>query len=218
MLISVESKELTAVCDLAGVAARRRGSPLGERSAHLAEALGRRAGTDALVLGQGHLLPLSVGALDLGRDGHNLVVEQAGLLRALSTLEALGGVLVHLLPRDVEVAADILARPAHGLHAVGGLLALGNDGFVEGLLEAVAALGHALGAAGDADLDGAVGDGVGNVGSRLQARGAEAVHGVGAGRVGEAGGEGGGTSLVRGLAVRDLGCQISALSSSGTAL
>ena len=75
----------------------------------------------------------------------------------------------------------------------------------ETLVEAVAADRHLLGADGHADLDRALGDGVGNVRRRLQARAAEAVDRGGTGRVGEAGGERGGAGLVGGFGVGNLG-------------
>lgn len=177
---------------------------MGEGDSDLAQGLGSGAGADALVTGQDDLLGLAIGTDELGLDGDDLVVEQAGVLGPLGALEALGGVFVHLFSCDAEVAAHVLAGPAHGLHAVDGFLVLGRDGFVKGAFEGIAADGHGLCADGNANVDVAERDGVGNVGSSLEAGGAETVEGVGAGRVGEAGGEGGGTEPVGSLAVRDL--------------
>ena len=75
---------------------------------------------------------------------------------------------------------------------------------MEGGGEAVAAGGHHFGADGDADVDVAERDLVGNVLGCFQARGAEAVDGGGGGGVGDAGSEGGGTDDVGGFAVIDL--------------
>lgn len=199
-----EQNSSGAIGNLGGVTTRGSGTPLGEGNADLGETLGSSAGADTLILGEGDVLPLAIGVLDAGLDGDDLVVEEAGLLGALGTLEGLGGVLVHFLAGDAKVTTDVLRGPAHGLHAVGRLLGLGGDGLVEGLLEGVAANAHGLGAHGDTDLDGAARDGVGNVGDSLEARGAEAVERVGTSGVGEAGSKGGGTKLVGGLAIGDL--------------
>jgi len=161
-------KGLTSVGDLAGVAASGGGwAPLREGGADLAEGLGGGAGADALVAGEGDLLPLAVGVLDAGLDGDDLVVKKTGLLGALGALERLGGVLVHLLAGDAKVAGDVLAGPAHGLHAVARLLRVLGDLLVEGLLQGVAANGHGLDAHGDADVDLAGADRVGDVGGGL---------------------------------------------------
>ena len=199
-----KEKKPTSVSDLAGVAAGGGGSPLREGNADLAQALRGGARADAVVLGEGDLLPLALGVLDPGLDGHDLVGEQTGFLGALGALEALGGVLVHLLAGHAEVSADVLARPAHGLHAVRGLLRLLGHLLVKGLIQRVTTNAHLLGAESNADLDGPAADGVGDVGNGLEARGAEAVQAGAAGCVGEAGGERGGAQLVSGLVVRDL--------------
>lgn len=204
LLLGCRAQQLTSFRHLAGVAARRGGSPLRKGRANLGQTLGSRSGPDSFVLGQSHVLPLAVRALDLGRDGNNLVIKKANLLCLFGPLETLSRVHVHVLAGNVEVAADVLARPAHRLHAIGRLLALGQNCLVKRLLEAVAALRHGLGAAGDANLDGVVGNGMGNVGRRLEPRGAEAVNRVGAGRVGEAGGEGGGSELVGSFTIQHL--------------
>lgn len=75
---------------------------------------------------------------------------------------------------------------------------------MEGALEAVAAGGHELGAHGDADVDAAGRDLVGDVLGGFQPGGAEAVYGRGGGGVGEAGGESGGADEVGCFAVGDL--------------
>jgi hypothetical protein len=159
---------------------------------------------DALVLCERDLLRLaSLGVLNGGCDGRNLVVEPARLLRDLGTAVRLSGVPVLALTRDVEVLTDVLGGLAHGLHAVGGLGVL-EDLVDERALEAVAALCHALGAHGDTAFDGADGDLVGNVLHGLKARGAEAVQRRAGGGVGEARGEHGGADVVGGLCVRDV--------------
>lgn len=143
----------TPVSDLTGVATSGQVAPLGESNSNLAETLGSGARSDALVPGQGDLLGLAIRTLDLCGDGHDLVVEQARLLGGLGTLEAFGRVLVELLSGEVEVAADVFAGPAHGLHAILGLLAGGENVGVKGGLETIATKGHALGATCDANLD-----------------------------------------------------------------
>lgn len=195
---------LTSVRDLTGVTAGRGRSPLREGGADLGQALGSGAGSDALVLGQDDLLHLAVRALDLGLDGYDLISRPAFLLCALGPLETLGRKGIHALAGDAKVPADVLAGPAHGLHAVGGLLALSNNVLVEGLVEAVAADGHGLSAHGNSHGDRAGGDGVCNVGRGLETGGAEAVDGRGTGRIGEAGGEGGSAGLVGSLGIGDL--------------
>lgn len=178
----------TSISNLTGIATRGTTSPLRERSPDLSETLGSRPRPDALVLRQHHLLDIPLGIRNLGLDGHNLVHKRPLILRLLGTLEALGGVLVHLLPGDAEIPAHVLGCPAHGLHAVAALLGVGCHGLVEGLVERVTAGGHGLGADGDADFDAAGRDLVCDVGRGLEARGAEAVDGGGTARVGEAGG------------------------------
>ena len=195
---------LTSISNLAGIAAGRRGSPLRKRNANLGESLERSPRPDAVVLAHHDLLPLAVRALDPGPDGCDLVVEVACLLRHLGAAEALGGVLVHLLAGDAEVAADVLARPAHGLHAVLGVLGLVGDLLVEGLLQAVSSDRHLLRADGDADLDRAARDLVRDVGRGLQAGRAEAVDAGGPGRDGETGRQGRSPELVRRLAIGNL--------------
>lgn len=191
------------VGDLTGVSTSGDGSPLREGGADLHQALGSGAGSDTLVLGQGDGLGLAVGALDLGGDGNDLVVEPAGLLGLLGPPETLGGVGIDLLSGDAKVAGNVLARPAHGHHGVLGLLA-GEDALVKGLLETVAAGSHGLGTNGDTNLDRAGRDGVGNVGGGLETGAAETVDRRGTGGVGESGREGCGAHLVGGLAVGDL--------------
>jgi hypothetical protein len=191
----------TAVGDLAGVATGARGTPLGESGPDLAQALSRGARPDALVTRNRDLLSIALLVLDGGGNLDNLVGEEALLLRALRTLEALGSVCVHLLAGDAKVARDVLRRPAHGHHALLGLLRAARDALVEGLVEGIAAGGHGLGTDGDSNGDGALGDGVGNIGCSLETGGAEAIDGRCRGGIGEAGGEGGGAQLVGGLAV-----------------
>lgn len=195
---------LTSVSDLAGIATGGGGSPLGEGNPNLAQGLGSRAGPDALIPGQDNLLDLAVRSLDLGLDGHYLVVKETFLLGLLGALETLGGVLVHLFPGDTKVPTDVLACPAHGLHGVGSLLARRGDGLIKGLVEGIAADGHGLGANGDTDFDIAGRDGIGDIGGGLEPRRAESVDGRGAGDIGNAGCEGGGAEFVGGFCVRDL--------------
>lgn len=129
-----------------------------ERGADLLQRLEGGAPPGALVLGErDRLLLARLGVLDLDLDGHDLVVEPAGLLRDFGAAVALRRVAVLLLARDVEVVAHVLGGLAHGLHAVAALLCL-EDLVEEGLLETVAADRHALGAHGETDLDGACGD------------------------------------------------------------
>lgn len=200
----VHTLRLTSVSDLAGIAAGSGGSPLGECDPDLAQALGGGARPDTFVPGQKDLLEIAIRPLDLGLDRHNLVVEPALLLRLLGALETLGGILIHLFPPDTEVPADVLARPAHGLHSVCGLLALGGHGLVEWLIEPVATYRHGLGTDGDSNLDVTGGNGIGNVGGGLEAGRAKSIYRVGPGCVGEAGGEGGGTKFVGCFPVGDL--------------
>lgn len=160
--------KLTSVGDLAGVATGGGGSPLREGRANLGQTLKGCAGADSVVFGHGDLGPLAVRALDLGGDGDDLVMCPPRSLRLLGSLEALCGELVHALPVEAKVPDHVLARPAHGLQAVGGILALGYDSLIERLASS-ALVGHALGTNSDTDGDGVVGNGVGDVGNGLQA-------------------------------------------------
>lgn len=198
------SNLLTSVSDLAGIATRGGWSPLGEGNPDLAQGLGSGAGPDALIPGQDDLLDLPVRSLDLGLDGHDLVVEETFLLGLLGALETLGGVFVHLFPSDTEIPTDVLASPAHGLHGVGSLLARRGDSLIKRLVESIAADSHGLGANGDTDFDIAGRDGIGDIGGGLETRRAESIDGGGTGDVGNSGRQGGGAEFVRGFRVRDL--------------
>lgn len=202
--LNKKSNALTSISDLAGVAASGGGTPLREGHPDFAQALCGRAGPDALVPADDDLLFHAIRSLELGLDRSDLVVEPALLLRMLSPLETLSSVLVHLFSGDAEIAADVLAGPSHGLHAVYGLLAVGRDGLVEGLVEGVAAGRHGLCADRNADVDVSQGDGVGDVGGGLEAGGAESVQGIGTGGVRDAGGEGRGTEFVGRFAIGNL--------------
>src|SRR4051794_41024079 len=75
--------------------------------------------------------------LDLDLNWHNLILKPARLLCNLSAPIALGRKPVLLLPTNVEVVAYILARLAHGLHAVAGVLSSSKDFIEEGTFEAI---------------------------------------------------------------------------------
>jgi hypothetical protein len=195
---------LTSISNLTGISTSSGWAPLRESCSDLGESFGGRSRTDALISSQSNLLELTIRALDLGLDGNNLIVEPASLLCLLGAAETLGSIFVQFLPGEVEVAADVLAGPAHGLHAVGCLLARRHNGLVKGLVERIAADGHVLGAACYAHSDGTVGDGMCDVGNGLETRGAESVDGGGAGRVGESSSEGGRSELVGSLGIGDL--------------
>lgn len=181
---------LTAIRHLTGVAARALVPKHLERRLDLAQALERRPPPRPFVPRESHLLLLArLGILDLRGDGADLVVERARLLRLLGARIALRRVPVLQLPRDVEVAPDVLRRLAHGLQAVPRLAVGLHDLWYEGL-QAVAGGGHAFRADGQAALDGAHVDLVRDVLHRLEARGAEPVDRRGGRGAGEAGGEG----------------------------
>lgn len=163
-----DQQKLTSVSDLTGVSTSGSRAPLREGNPNLAEALGGCARPDALVPGQNDLLLHSIWALDLSLDGHNLIIEPALLLCGLGSLEALGSILVHLFPSNTEITADILACPSHGLHAIDGLLALRSYRLVKGLFQSVASNRHGLCADGNANVNVALGDRVGDVGSSLE--------------------------------------------------
>lgn len=194
----------TAVGDLAGVAAGGAVAELRERRTDLVQGLGRSPVPNALVAGDSHLLDLAgLGVLDLGGDGDDFLIEPAGLLCDLRATEGLSRVGILRLARDVEVRPDVLRRLAHGLHAIRRLLVLQHL-VVERLGEAVATGRHELCAQGNADVDRAQGDLIGDVLHGLQTRRAEAVDRGATGRVRDASGQGGGADQVRGFAVIDV--------------
>ena len=75
---------------------------------------------------------------------------------------------------------------------------------MEGFVEAVASFGHRFGADGDADVDAAGDDLVGDILDSFEAGGAEAVYGAGGCGGGVAGCEGGGAGYIGCFAVGDL--------------
>ena len=75
---------------------------------------------------------------------------------------------------------------------------------MEWLVEAVGGLRHDFSANSNSDVDGALGDGIGDVLSGLEARGAEAIYRGSTGGVGDAGGEGGSSDNGSSFAIVDL--------------
>lgn len=180
---------LTAIGDLAGVAASALVAVRGKGRAHFAQALERGAPSRPLVLGERDLLLLAgLGILDRRRDRNDLIVKPARLLRPLRTLIRFRSISILRFSRDVKVVPDVLRRLSHGLQAVLGFLTLQDLG-VEGFGAAVAGVGHGLGADRDADVDASHADLVGDVLHGLQSRGAEAVDGGAGCGVGEACGQ-----------------------------
>lgn len=126
-----------AVRDLTGIATRRRRRTsalcvLGERRADLGEGLlGRAHSNSVIVLDDDADALLAAGGSLPRVDGHDLSGKLARLLGSLSALVRKRGELVHSLAGDVEVAGDVLGRPAHRLEAVLALLVheqLGREG------------------------------------------------------------------------------------------
>lgn len=98
-----------AISDLRGVSPGGFVSPLGEGGADLLERFKSGPSADPVILGDGDFMPLpSLGVLDLGLDGDNLVLEPAGLLGGFGALVGLCGPLVLELTSDVEVFANVL--------------------------------------------------------------------------------------------------------------
>ena len=193
-----------AIGDLTGVASRGPVAELRECRTDLVQRLRRRPVPDTLVAGHSHLLDLAgLGVLDLGGDGHDLLVEPAGPLRSFSATERLRRVEILRLPRNVEVRPDILRSLTHGLHAIRSLLVLQHL-VVERLGDAIAASRHELCTHGNTDIDRAQGDLVGDVLHGLQTRGAEAIDRGATGRVRDPSSQGGGADQVGGLAIVDV--------------
>lgn len=175
-----------------------------ERWSDLAQTLIRRPRPDSLILRERNLLGLStLRVLDLDLDRANLIIEPALLLRLLRLLVTPCSKLILCLSANVKVGADVLGRLAHGLQAV--LCFALEQLFAEVKPLACGGRGHAFTADGEADVDAAKVDLVGNVLHGFEAGGAEAVDGGGSGGVGEAGSEGGGANVVGGARVVDLG-------------
>jgi hypothetical protein len=188
--------ELGRVARVALIAVRQ------ERRLDLLQALKRGAIADALVLGQRYRLALPrLRIFNNRRDGRNLVVEPARLLGYLGSSVGLRRKLVLALARDIEIVADVFRRLAHGLHAVTRLGVLQHL-VDEWAFQPIAARGHALRAQGQADLDAADGDLVGDVLHRLEPRRTEAVQRRARRRVREAGGEHGRAHIIGGLGIR----------------
>lgn len=166
-----------AVRDLARVAARGAVAVIRERRADLAQGVICGSPTRAFVFRHRHRPFLArFRVFDDGGDGHDFVVEPARFLGALGPLVGFGGEAVLRFARDVEVFADVLRGLAHGLHAVDCVLGAVEDLFVEGL-RGTGGGGHGFGADGDAAVDAAEADLVGDVLGGFEARGAEAIHG-----------------------------------------
>lgn len=195
---------LTSISNLTGITARRPVSKLRERRPDLVQRFNGSTIPNALVAGKSHGLDLpSLGILHLSRDGDDLIIEPARLLRRLGPPERLRRVRVLHLARDVEVGAHVLRRLAHGLHTVRRLLVLQHL-LVERPRQPVAACRHQLRANRDAHVDRAQLDLVRDVLHRLQTRRAEPVDRRRAGCVGDPRGESGSAHEVGGFAVVDL--------------
>ena len=166
---------------------------------------GRLEGREALVAGLGAddgvaLERDNLGLITVepgGRDLEDLVVEAAGGLRLAGAALALVGEAVLLFAGHTETGRHVLrGRAHHGVDfGVGGHeLEVGR-----GLVAAHRDHGHGLGAAGDADVDGARPDGLAQLANRLHARGAEPVDGERRDRVGETGQHRRGTGHIHAL-------------------
>lgn len=153
-----------AVCDLTSIATGgSTGLPLGERSADLAKGLGGSPVANTIIPVDDNILDLTrLGILNLRLDRHNLLLKPTRLLRMLCLLVAPSGELIVLLAGNAKLRRDVLRRVAHGhviLRGEGVLVdALGHLGCT-----AVGVGAHALRAHGDADIDGAGEDLVGDV-------------------------------------------------------
>lgn len=79
-----------------------------EGRAELGQALDGGTGTDTIILGDNDLLLVTLGILDDGLDGDDLVIELALSLSAGGLLEGKGSELVLLLTGNVEVGGDVL--------------------------------------------------------------------------------------------------------------
>ena len=157
-----------AIGDLRRVAAGAAVAPLREGRFDLGQRLVRSAPPRTFVLGERDgLLLARLRVLDDGGDGHDLIVEPAGLLRDLGPAERLVRVPVLHLARDVEVRTDVLACLAHGLHTVARLLVL--EDLVDEGPRGLAAEAHGFRAQRQAALDGAHGDLVGDIVDGFQA-------------------------------------------------
>lgn len=114
---------LTSIGDLAGIATSGLVAKLRQGGANLQQTLQGGSVSRTLILGEGDGSQLSgLGILDLGGDGHDLVLEPAGFLCHLRSAEGLDGILVLHPSRDVEVVADVFRGLDHGLCAIGRLL------------------------------------------------------------------------------------------------
>ena len=187
-----EGGKHTAISDLARISTGAPVAIIRECRPDLRERLKCSPPPRSLVLTQCDFFLFStLRILDLGLDRHDLIIEPSRLLRHLRSPITLRRESILRFPRDIEVLAHILRCLPHRLHAVCRFLGF-QDGFVEGLSEAVAACGHKFCADGEAAFDAAGRDLVGDVLHGFETRGAEAVYGGGGSGVGEAGREGGG--------------------------
>ncbi len=139
------------------------------------------------------------------RDGHDLLVEPAGVHRPLAALLALDGEAVLIFARDREALRHVFGRFAHAV----GLIHLGQarvgeapaDGRIEHFGRALPGLGgfghdergtgHALDAAGDDDVGAAAFDRACGDVDGFEAGGAQSVHRAAGHAVGQAGEQGG---------------------------
>ena len=126
---------------------------------------------------------------DFHFDGNGFVLEISGGDGGESFLVGVGGELIGLLAGDAEFARDIFRAESHVDVGVG--IVIDEPGIGRNFVAAHGDHGHGFGAAGDDDFGGAGADAFGGESDGLQAGGAEAVDGHGAGFDGESGAEGG---------------------------
>lgn len=158
----------TAIGDLTRVSTGGLVTELRESRTDLGQRVESSAIADTIVPRQRHLLNLaSLRVLDLHRDGSNLIIEPASFLRNFRTAERLGRIAVLHLTRNTKVLSNVLRSLTHGLHAVRSL-GVAQDLLVERALETVPRSRHQLSTEGDADVDGAQRNLVGDILHGLQ--------------------------------------------------
>ena len=164
----------------------------GEGAAQLGDTLGGHTGAGELVhLELHHFLLL------LDHDGHDLVVEAAGLLSSLSLVLRGSGELVQLLAGDAPHVADVLGGGAHVIvvisvpqavldHGVHDLL-VAHAGAPALVRQSKGSSGHVLGAAGQDHISVAGQDAAGALDDALHTGAAHHTHGVSGNLEGDAG-------------------------------
>lgn len=160
---SFEGGKHTAISDLARISACAPVAIIRKRRPNLRERLKGSPPSRSLVFTQCDVFLLStLRILDLRLNRHDLIIKPPRFLRYFRAPITLRREPILRLPRDIEVLAHVLRCLPHRLHAVCRFLIF-QDGFVEGLREAVAASGHMFCADGETAFDAAGCDLVGNV-------------------------------------------------------